>query len=101
MQAIKDKYKIITNKISNNLKKQKIYTQIKIPNILEIKILTAFKIKANNNNNLYKIQLTKKNIKIIMISVNRKISQNQSEMVHLTVSDQMFQLIQKKWKNIN
>ena len=71
-----------------------------MPNILKIQTLTPFKVQANNNNNLYKIQITKKNIKIIMISVNRKISQNQSEMVHLTISNQMFHLIKKKWENI-
>ena len=100
MQAIKDKYKIITNKISNNLTKKIIYSQIKIPNILTIQTAT-FKIKANNNYNLHKMQqLTKKNIKLIMIKVNHKISQNHSKMVHLTVSIQKFKLIQKIWDNI-
>lgn len=71
-----------------------------MPNILKIQTLTPFKVQANNNNNLYKIQITKKNIKIIMISINQVSLKNHSKMVHLTISNQMFHLIKKKWENI-
>ena len=77
MQAIKNNNKILikiilnniilTNKIYNNLSQKKIPSKIKIPNILTIQTST-FKIKANNNYNLHKMQqLTKKNIKLKMI----------------------------------
>ena len=77
MQAIKNNNKILikiilnniilTNKIYNNLSQKKIPSKIKIPNILTIQTAT-FKIKANNNYNLHKMQqLTKKNIKLKMI----------------------------------
>ena len=93
--------KIITNKITNKLTQKKISTKIKIPNFLKIQTTTTFKVKANNNN-LYKIQqLTKKNLKIIVISIKQVSLKNHSKMVHLTISNQMFHLIKKKWENIN
>jgi hypothetical protein len=103
MKLIKDNHKaiikiILNNKISTNLTKKK-SNQIKIPNNLKIHTKTTLKIKANINNNLYKIQqLTKKNIKMIY---KKQVSlKNHSKMVHLTVSYQEFQLIQI-WDNIN
>ena len=78
--------KIITNKITNKLTQKKISTQIKIPNFLKIQTTTTFKVKANNNN-LYKIQqLTKKNLKIIVISIKQVSLKNHSKIIHLKVS---------------
>ena len=109
IQTIKDNnkaiIKIILNNniktISNNLTKKKVSTQTKIPNFFKIQLTTTLKVKANNNNNLYKIQLTKKNLKIKMISIKQVSLKNHSKMVHLTISNQMFHLIKKKWENIN